>query len=89
MAIWYILWSFGLLSPVLVYCTKKNLATLQRFFNSFPRIVIFLLRSVSQQHRQGNCDDHKEKDFRAKKKCFDFFAGQPRAMRGRRATWLK
>jgi hypothetical protein len=28
MAIWYILWSFGLFFPVLVFCTKKNLATL-------------------------------------------------------------
>jgi hypothetical protein len=27
-AIWYILWLFGIFSPVLVYCTKKNLATL-------------------------------------------------------------
>jgi hypothetical protein len=28
MDIWYILWSFGLFFPVLVFCTKKNLATL-------------------------------------------------------------
>jgi hypothetical protein len=28
MAIWYILWSFGTFFPVLVFCTKKNLATL-------------------------------------------------------------
>jgi hypothetical protein len=27
-AIWYILWLFGIFSPVWVYCTKKNLATL-------------------------------------------------------------
>jgi hypothetical protein len=27
MAVWYILWSFGFF-PVLVSCTKKNLATL-------------------------------------------------------------
>jgi hypothetical protein len=27
-AIWYIFWSFGLFFPVLVFCTKKNLATL-------------------------------------------------------------
>jgi hypothetical protein len=26
--IWYILWSFGIFFPVLVSCTKKNLATL-------------------------------------------------------------
>jgi hypothetical protein len=28
MAIGYILWSFGIFFPVLVFCTKKNLATL-------------------------------------------------------------
>jgi hypothetical protein len=28
MAIWNILWSFGIFFPVLVCCTKKNLATL-------------------------------------------------------------
>jgi hypothetical protein len=27
MAIWYILWSFGIFHAVLVFCTKKNLAT--------------------------------------------------------------
>jgi hypothetical protein len=32
-AIWYILWSFGTLSPILVSCTKKNLATLQRWLS--------------------------------------------------------
>jgi hypothetical protein len=30
LAIWYIQWSFGIVFPVLVYCTKKNLATLFR-----------------------------------------------------------
>jgi uncharacterized membrane protein YgcG len=29
MAIWYILWSFGTLSPILVCCAKKNRATLE------------------------------------------------------------
>jgi hypothetical protein len=28
MAIWYILWSFGIFFPVLVCCTEKNLAAL-------------------------------------------------------------
>jgi hypothetical protein len=28
MAIWYILWSFVIIFPVLVFCTEKNLATL-------------------------------------------------------------
>jgi hypothetical protein len=27
-AIWYILWSFGIFSPFLVCCAEKNLATL-------------------------------------------------------------
>jgi hypothetical protein len=27
-AIWYILWSFGVFIPILVCCTEKNLATL-------------------------------------------------------------
>jgi hypothetical protein len=27
MAIWYVLWTFGIFLPVLVCCTKKNLAT--------------------------------------------------------------
>jgi hypothetical protein len=29
-AIWYILWLFGIYFPALVFCTKKNLATLLR-----------------------------------------------------------
>jgi hypothetical protein len=28
MVLWYILWSFGIFFPVLVCCTKKNMATL-------------------------------------------------------------
>jgi hypothetical protein len=28
MVVWYSLWHFGIFSPVLVCCTKKNLATL-------------------------------------------------------------
>jgi hypothetical protein len=28
LAIWYIKWLFGIFFPVLVYCTKKNMATL-------------------------------------------------------------
>jgi hypothetical protein len=28
MVVWYSLWQFGIFSPVLVWCTKKNLATL-------------------------------------------------------------
>jgi hypothetical protein len=29
-AIWYTLWTFGMFFPVLVCCTKKNLASLQQ-----------------------------------------------------------
>jgi hypothetical protein len=35
MVIWYILWPFGIFLPFLVYCTKKNLATLPPF--RFPQ----------------------------------------------------
>jgi hypothetical protein len=28
--IWYILWLFGIFPPVLVCCTEKNLATLEK-----------------------------------------------------------
>jgi hypothetical protein len=38
MAIWYILWSFGIFYPVLVYCTEKNLATLVK---SLPIFKVF------------------------------------------------
>jgi hypothetical protein len=36
MAICYILWSFGIFLPVLVFCTKKNLATLSTMPISTP-----------------------------------------------------
>jgi hypothetical protein len=42
MAIWYILWSFGIFFPLLVFWTKKNLATLEvivvchTFFSPLP-----------------------------------------------------
>jgi hypothetical protein len=32
MVIWYILWQFGIFCPVLVFWTKKNLATLAGAF---------------------------------------------------------
>jgi hypothetical protein len=44
--IWYILWPFGTLFPLLVCCTKKNLATLLQTVKAsasnrldFPRLV--------------------------------------------------
>jgi hypothetical protein len=45
MAIWYILWPFGIFSPVLVCCSKKNLATLVttpallKFYNAKSSLV--------------------------------------------------
>jgi hypothetical protein len=32
---WYVFWPFGILFPVLVCCTKKNLATLSGGLKSF------------------------------------------------------
>jgi hypothetical protein len=34
-AIWYILWSFGIFDPFLVYCANKNLATLVHIAKHF------------------------------------------------------
>jgi hypothetical protein len=49
MAIWYILWhfryilwSFGILLPVLVCCTKKNLATRETRLGEFSSIWAIL-----------------------------------------------
>jgi hypothetical protein len=36
-SIWYILWSFGIFLPILVFCTTKNLAIMRgRRLLSFP-----------------------------------------------------
>jgi hypothetical protein len=45
MAIWYILWSFWYVFPVLVYCTKDNLAAMHanrfnRFFAEFCKFRV-------------------------------------------------
>jgi hypothetical protein len=48
MAIWYILWSFGIFSSVLVFCTKKNLATLV--------VSEFLFIAPRPFHEDGSCD---------------------------------
>jgi hypothetical protein len=37
-----ILWSFGIFSPVLVYCAKKNLATLSGIFR--PNVLKELIK---------------------------------------------
>jgi hypothetical protein len=39
MAIWYILWSFWYIFPVLVRCTKKNLATLNSWLDLFFKVT--------------------------------------------------
>jgi hypothetical protein len=39
-AIWYILWSLDTFFPVLVYCTKKNLATLAQGCQNGRLIII-------------------------------------------------
>jgi hypothetical protein len=38
-AIWYILWSFGIFSPFLVHCNNKNLATCKNTFRITPRFL--------------------------------------------------
>jgi hypothetical protein len=40
-AIWYILWLFGIFFLVLVYCTKKNLATLAGAASAADPFCIF------------------------------------------------
>jgi hypothetical protein len=54
MTIWYILYSFGTFFPVLVSCTKKNLATLLsstigRRKNFYPAFFFFQPRSVNEK----------------------------------------
>jgi hypothetical protein len=46
MAIWYSLWSFGIFLHVLVFCTKKNLATLmlRRVHLNIDRICLYIHR---------------------------------------------
>jgi hypothetical protein len=50
MAIWYILWSCGIFSPVLVFCTKKNLATLLSRFRRLNGLwrILFGARESSK-----------------------------------------
>jgi hypothetical protein len=43
LAIWYILWSLGIYFPVLVFCTKKNLATL---VNASPSQTVWPVRAM-------------------------------------------
>jgi hypothetical protein len=58
MAVWYCLWSFGIIFPIWYVCTKKNLATLDRicfmpgatYTQSHP---VFLRRNL-RQYLQGS-----------------------------------
>jgi hypothetical protein len=45
-AIWYILWFFGIFFPILVFCTKENLATTEK-----SQFRFFLLRAFLHQGR--------------------------------------
>jgi hypothetical protein len=58
MAIWYILWSFGIFFPVLVFCTKKNLATLfqtQQTVRSLkPVQYVYFFREKTFVRQNGN-----------------------------------
>jgi hypothetical protein len=42
MAIWYILWSFGIFFPFLACCAEKNLATLvQKVLSTLQKVFLF------------------------------------------------
>jgi hypothetical protein len=45
--IWYILRSFTIFPPVLVYCIKKNLATLKR---QIMRVLAYINRRKNRHH---------------------------------------
>jgi hypothetical protein len=48
-AVWNIFWSFSIFSPVLVCCTKKNLATLPSiriFFSTFDQSIFGKLNAL-------------------------------------------
>jgi hypothetical protein len=72
MAFWYILWTFGIVRgnlififPVLVFCTKKNLATLLPeavFATTKPVRLIFILKSVTKCDLLCRCEMYE--DFR-------------------------
>jgi hypothetical protein len=49
MSIWYILWSFWYIFPVLVCCTEKNLATLNCISSDF--FPVRILRKVEERPR--------------------------------------
>jgi hypothetical protein len=62
MVIWYILCSFGTFFPVLVSCTKKNLATLSRVQgDQIGRIFPLLCRSFSLGHFLKLCTQEAQK----------------------------
>jgi hypothetical protein len=64
-AIHYILWSFGIFFPVLVCCTKKNLATLHMFPALSLRVVINRIDMITiwpYRQKQNNefCADWRQ-----------------------------
>jgi hypothetical protein len=58
MTIWYSLHSFGTFSPVLVSCTKKNLATLQitLLTNQTEKLEMKLFRLIVKANQKSNDD---------------------------------
>jgi hypothetical protein len=45
-----IFWSFGITSPVLVYCPKKNLATLDKIIRAlFAREIVFFPSAAASE----------------------------------------
>jgi hypothetical protein len=53
MSIWFTLWSFGTFLPVLVFCTKKNLATLFQKATTWVVRLVQIKPSESTRH-SGN-----------------------------------
>jgi hypothetical protein len=74
-AIWYILWIFGLFFPVLVCCIKKNLATLQVMMKTYKNILSFLSSTMYKHYNVGihikfqKCFITMEKDLKVKPFC--------------------
>jgi hypothetical protein len=59
MAVWCILWSFGIFFPALVSCTKKNLATL---LCMLPETVLFAANVFGEQgDRMSLCKNIAQK----------------------------
>jgi hypothetical protein len=59
-AIWYILWLLGILFPVLMCCTKKNLATLIYAANVGACLLKYCPRTMADvfMHRSFRAEPH-------------------------------